>query len=149
MSDQLRHDGPGLQAQPVSRRPATAWTAPRTPPLPVDEAVRAILDQCYAAAVQIIRDSRQEMDAVVAYLLEKETITGAEMVAIIEGRDPAAADSPLRAEATATPAAPAEPVEEKPVEDKPAEEPPATDAPQDPPVTLEKPQEDEPPKEKP
>ena len=112
----------------------------------LDEAVRAILDQCYAAAVQIIRDSRQEMDAVVAYLLEKETITGAEMVAIIEGRDPAAADSPLRAEATAAPAAPAEPVEEKPVEDKPAEEPPATDAPQDLPVTLEKPQEDEPPK---
>ena len=115
----------------------------------LDEAVRAILDQCYAAAVQIIRDSRQEMDAVVAYLLEKETITGAEMVAIIEGRDPAAAYSPLRAEATAAPAAPAEPVEEKPVEDKPAEEPPATDAPQDPPVTLEKSQEDEPPKEKP
>ena len=115
----------------------------------LDEAVRAILDQCYAAAVQIIRDSRQEMDAVVAYLLEKETITGAEMVAIIEGRDPAAADSPLRAEATAAPAAPAEPVEEKPVENKPAEEPPAADAPQDPPVTLEKPQEDEPPKEKP
>ena len=112
----------------------------------LDEAVRAILDQCYAAAVQIIRDSRQEMDAVVAYLLEKETITGAEMVAIIEGRDPAAADSPLRAEATAAPAAPAEPVEEKPVEDKPAEEPPATDTPQDPPVTLEKSQEDEPPK---
>ena len=116
----------------------------------LDEAVRAILDQCYAAAVQIIRDSRQEMDAVVAYLLEKETITGAEMVAIIEGRDPAAADSPLRAEATAAPAAPAEDKTEDPLaEDKPAEEPPATDAPQDPPVTLEKPQEDEPPKEKP
>ena len=116
----------------------------------LDEAVRAILDQCYAAAVQIIRDSRQEMDAVVAYLLEKETITGAEMVAIIEGRDPAAADSPLRAEATATPAAPAEDkTEDPPAEDKPAEEPPATDAPQDPPVTLEKSQEDEPPKEKP
>ena len=116
----------------------------------LDEAVRAILDQCYAAAVQIIRDSRQEMDAVVAYLLEKETITGAEMVAIIEGRDPAAADSPLRAEATATPAAPAEDkTEDPPAEDKPAEEPPATDAPQAPPVTLEKSQEDEPPKEKP
>ena len=116
----------------------------------LDEAVRTILDQCYAAAVQIIRDSRQEMDAVVAYLLEKETITGAEMVAIIEGRDPAAADSPLRAESTTTPAAPAEDkTEDPPAEDKPAEEPPATDAPQDPPVTLEKPQEDEPPKEKP
>ena len=104
----------------------------------LDEAVRAILDQCYAAAVQIIRDSRQEMDAVVAYLLEKETITGAEMVAIIEGRDPAAADSPLRAESTAAPAAPAEDkTEDPPAEDKPAEEPPATDTPQDPPVTLE------------
>ena len=104
----------------------------------LDEAVRAILDQCYAAAVQIIRDSRQEMDAVVAYLLEKETITGAEMVAIIEGRDPAAADSPLRAEATAAPAATAEDkTEDPPAEDKPAEEPPATDTPQDPPVTLE------------
>ena len=115
----------------------------------LDEAVRTILDQCYAAAVQIIRDSRQEMDAVVAYLLEKETITGAEMVAIIEGRDPAAADSPLRAEATTAPAAPAEDkTEDPPAEDKPAEEPPATDAPQDPPVTLEKSQE-EPPKEKP
>ena len=32
------------------------------------------------------------MDKVVAYLLEKETITGAEMVAIIEGRDPALAN---------------------------------------------------------
>ena len=29
------------------------------------------------------------MDKVVAYLLEKETITGGEMVAILEGRDPA------------------------------------------------------------
>ncbi len=116
----------------------------------LDEAVRAILDQCYAAAVQIIRDSRQEMDAVVAYLLEKETITGAEMVAIIEGRDPAAADAPLRAEATAAPAATAEDkTEDPPAEDKPAEEPPAADTPQDPPVTLEKSQEDEPPKEKP
>ena len=60
----------------------------------LDEAVRDILDQCYATAVEIIRESRAEMDQVVAYLLEKETITGAEMVAIIQGRDPATADSP-------------------------------------------------------
>ena len=103
----------------------------------LDEAVRTILDQCYATAVRIIRDSRQEMDAVVAYLLEKETITGAEMVAIIEGRDPATADSPLRAESPTAPAEPAEPAEKAPGEDKPAEEAP---------VSLEKPQENEPPK---
>lgn len=38
--------------------------------------------------MNIIRENREDMDKVVAYLLEKETITGAEMVAIIEGRDP-------------------------------------------------------------
>ena len=54
----------------------------------LDEAVRSLLDQCYTTAVRIIRDSREEMDRVVAYLLEKETITGAEMVALIQGRDP-------------------------------------------------------------
>jgi cell division protease FtsH len=61
----------------------------------LDEAVRGILDQCYATAVQILQDSRADMDKVVAYLLEKETITGSEMVAIIQGRDPAEADSPF------------------------------------------------------
>ena len=63
----------------------------------LDEAVRGILDQCYAAAVEIIRSSRAEMDRVVAYLLEKETITGAEMVALIQGRDPAQAEATLPA----------------------------------------------------
>ena len=58
----------------------------------VDAAVREILTQCYTKAVQVIRDNREDMDKVVAYLLEKETITGAEMVAILEGRDPALAD---------------------------------------------------------
>ena len=54
----------------------------------MDKAVKDILDKCYTDAVNIIRDNREDMDKVVAYLLEKETITGAEMVAIIEGRDP-------------------------------------------------------------
>ena len=54
----------------------------------MDKAVKDILDKCYADAVNIIRENREDMDKVAAYLLEKETITGAEMVAIIEGRDP-------------------------------------------------------------
>ena len=58
----------------------------------MDKAVKDILDKCYADAVNIIRENREDMDKVVAYLLEKETITGAEMVAILEGRDPALAD---------------------------------------------------------
>ena len=54
----------------------------------MDKSVRDILTGCYRKAVEVIRENRQDMDRVVAYLLEKETITGAEMVAIIEGRDP-------------------------------------------------------------
>ncbi|WP_243149477.1 ATP-dependent zinc metalloprotease FtsH [Colidextribacter sp. OB.20] len=55
----------------------------------MDKAVKAILDVCYKDAVEVIKANREDMDKVVAYLLEKETITGGEMVAIIEGRDPA------------------------------------------------------------
>ena len=60
----------------------------------MDKAVKELLDRCYKQAVQVIRENRADMDKVVAYLLEKETITGAEMVAIIEGRDPELADTP-------------------------------------------------------
>ena len=58
----------------------------------MDKAVKAILDKCYAEAVEILKANREDMDKVVAYLMEKETITGAEMVAIIEGRDPELVD---------------------------------------------------------
>ena len=60
----------------------------------MDQAVKEILDQCYKQAVEVIRENRDDMDKVVAYLLEKETITGAEMVAIIEGRDPELVENP-------------------------------------------------------
>ena len=60
----------------------------------MDQAVKEILDQCYKQAVEVIRENREDMDKVVAYLLEKETITGAEMVAIIEGRDPELVENP-------------------------------------------------------
>ena len=55
----------------------------------MDKAVKALLDQCYKDAVALIQDNLEDMHKVVAYLLEKETITGGEMVAIIQGRDPA------------------------------------------------------------
>ncbi|QNL43794.1 ATP-dependent zinc metalloprotease FtsH [Oscillibacter hominis] len=54
----------------------------------MDKAVKQILDECYKQAVEILKANRAEMDQVVSYLLEKETITGGEMVAILEGRDP-------------------------------------------------------------
>ena len=55
----------------------------------MDREVQAILTKCYQDAVSLIRDNLEDMHKVVKYLLEKETITGGEMVAIIEGRDPA------------------------------------------------------------
>jgi len=54
----------------------------------MDQEVKRILAACYKGAVKVIRENREDMDKVVAYLLEKETITGGEMVAILEGRDP-------------------------------------------------------------
>ena len=60
----------------------------------MDRAVKDILDQCYKTAVEVLESSRDEMDKVVAYLLEKETITGGEMVAILEGRDPELVEDP-------------------------------------------------------
>ncbi len=61
----------------------------------VDAAVLEILTKCYNDAVSVIQTCREDIDRIVDYLLEKETITGAEMVAIIEGRDPALAESTL------------------------------------------------------
>ena len=60
----------------------------------MDRAVKAILDVCYAEAVKVIRENREDMDKVADYLLAKETITGGEMVAIIEGRDPSLVENP-------------------------------------------------------
>ncbi len=55
----------------------------------MDKEVKIILDQCYKAAVELLKENLEDMHKVVEYLLQKETITGGEMVAIIEGRDPA------------------------------------------------------------
>jgi len=60
----------------------------------MDKQVKAILDACYADAEQVIRDNLEDMHKVVEYLLDKETITGGEMVAIIEGRDPSLVENP-------------------------------------------------------
>ena len=53
--------------------------------------------------MEVIRENREDMDKVVSYLLEKETITGAEMVAIIEGRDPALVENPYASTRRDTP----------------------------------------------
>ena len=72
----------------------------------VDAEVRRILDTCYEEAVRLLTENRKQLDDIAAYLLEKETITGEEMMKFID---------PPKEEA-----APAE--EEKPEEAAPAEE---------------------------
>ena len=52
-----------------------------------------ILRQCHEEAKAILRENRDLLDKIAAYLLKKETITGQEMMAIIEGRDPETVDN--------------------------------------------------------
>ena len=52
-----------------------------------------IIRQCHEEAKQILLDNRELLDKIAAYLLKKETITGQEMMAIIEGRDPETVDN--------------------------------------------------------
>ena len=58
-----------------------------------DRAVIAIIRQCHEDARRILEESRELLDKIAAYLLKKETITGQEMMAIIEGRDPETVDN--------------------------------------------------------
>ena len=116
-----------------------------------------IIRQCHQEAKQILQDNRELLDKIAAYLLKKETITGQEMMAIIEGRDPETVDNygatreedaPRKAFRPSTPnsmEAPAKhiniisqpipmpdfdaPAQEKPADEKPAEDKPAEDKP--------------------
>ena len=123
----------------------------------MDRAVKEILDRCYKAAVQVVEENLEDMHKVVAYLLEKETITGAEMVAIIEGRDPALVEdayASTRSHEQPGIEAPAKKVHmisqkieapeeagEAPAQEAPAEETPAQEAQPAPEAEEQKPQE--------
>ena len=69
----------------------------------VDREVKKLLDRCYADAVRILTENRSLLDEVALYLLDKETITGDELMAFINAdkQEPAAEEQP-------------EPVEEQP-----------------------------------
>ncbi len=58
-----------------------------------DRATIAIIRQCHEEAKTILQENRELLDQIAAYLLKKETITGQEMMAIIEGRDPELVDN--------------------------------------------------------
>ena len=58
-----------------------------------DRATIAIIRQCHEDAKTLLQENRELLDKIAAYLLKKETITGQEMMAIIEGRDPELVDN--------------------------------------------------------
>ncbi len=59
----------------------------------VDKTVKELLDKCYQEAVQTLTDNRDLMSRIAEYLLEKETITGEELMKFIHPEEPAAEET--------------------------------------------------------
>ena len=57
----------------------------------VDEVVRKLIDNAHTQAVEILESNRKLLDTLADYLLEKETITGAEFMALLNAADQKAA----------------------------------------------------------
>lgn len=55
----------------------------------IDEKVLSIIKEAHKKAIEIISSRKDEMDRLAQYLLERETITGEEFMAILRGEDPA------------------------------------------------------------
>ena len=53
-----------------------------------DQEVASLLRRCHDEAMELLRQNREKLDEIASYLFKKETITGAQMMAILEGRDP-------------------------------------------------------------
>ena len=53
-----------------------------------DKEVAALLQKCHDEARTLLEENREMLDKIAGYLFEKETITGAQMMAILDGRDP-------------------------------------------------------------
>lgn len=53
----------------------------------IDEEVKALVDRAYDHCKKILEENREKMDAVVQYLLENESMTGAQFSDLMEGRE--------------------------------------------------------------
>lgn len=54
----------------------------------IDDEVKALIDQAYDHCKRILTDNSEKLHAVVDFLLERESMTGEQFAAIMEGRDP-------------------------------------------------------------
>lgn len=61
----------------------------------IDGEIRKIIETCHSDVIKLLEDNRDKLDAIALYLLKKETITGAELMAIMEGRDPEESAEPV------------------------------------------------------
>lgn len=60
----------------------------------IDKEIRDIIDLCHDSVVTLLQEYREKLDDIATYLLKKETITGGELMAIMEGRNPEEAAEP-------------------------------------------------------
>ena len=54
----------------------------------VDMAVQKLLEEAHGKAVQVLTENRDLLDRIAQYLLTKETITGEELMAFVNGQEP-------------------------------------------------------------
>jgi len=60
----------------------------------VDRAVQAILDQCFAESMALLKENRALLDEISEFLLAKETITGEELMSFVNKQnEPAEAEA--------------------------------------------------------
>ena len=86
----------------------------------IDQEVQAIIERSHQEAIAILKENREKLDEIAGYLLKKETITGAELMAILGGRDPEEVAEPKSEPALPNP-------DSKPAEPLPAAEGAKTD----------------------
>ncbi len=53
----------------------------------IDDEVKALIDRAYDHCAKLLSDNKEKLDGVVRYLLEKESMTGEQFTAMMEGRE--------------------------------------------------------------
>lgn len=86
----------------------------------IDEEVRAIIDQGYERARRILSDNREKMDEICVILLEKETLTREEFLALLNGE---MTIDDIRKNMIEPPHTPTTPEEKPPMVTPPVDEP--------------------------
>ncbi|MCI7640653.1 MAG: cell division protein FtsH, partial [Clostridiales bacterium] len=59
----------------------------------IDDEVKALIDRAYDQCRQILSDNREKLYRVVDFLLEKESMTGEQFEAVMQGREAAEASA--------------------------------------------------------